>query len=68
MITNNNTNDVAYLGTRHTKHNMKEYAYSINSSHIRKYPRYWWDFIINDILLFDCNGCRYGFRIKQLKK
>ena len=63
MITNNNTKDVAYLGCYEEKY-IDEMKNATNSA--LNCPNWRW-YELLDIFLFDCNGCRYGFRIKQLK-
>jgi hypothetical protein len=65
MIENNNTNDVAYLGQFITQ-SFKKKLLSKTRQSIVKFPT----FKIGKKLttaIFNCNGCRYGFRIKQLK-
>jgi len=63
-MNNNNTADVAYLGSvlsgkYFSEHCTKESLFN-KPSEI--------DFYIGLTAVFDCNGTRYGFRIKKLKK
>ena len=75
---NNNTNDVAYLGMSRLKifiHKMQVMPIDYLSLKYNN-PQEEYELInevrnyhitASTIALFDCNGCRYGFRIKQLK-
>jgi hypothetical protein len=61
---NNNTRDIAYLGSSSypellSKTKMKESVYDKPTQ---------FDFEIGRTAVFDCNGTRYGFRIKKYKK
>lgn len=66
MIINNNTTDLSYLGA----YSMEHISFAIGNKVLASpynFPQSWDMYGKNDTLLFDCNGCRYGFRIKQLK-
>lgn len=62
---NNNTKDIAYLGW-HTMEKFCQYIWLIDSRTEMKLPPYH-SLQVGVTSLFDCNGCRYGFRIKELK-
>lgn len=64
---NNNTKDVAYLGLYPS---MSEHPEQCVIDIVVKYSigvPVWGSICVTDLLLFDCNGTRYGFRIKTLK-
>ena len=66
MIENNNTNDVAYLGWFKKVLTLKSIILKKKESHENKVP-FTKVSKQGTTAIFDCNGCRYGFRIKQLK-
>lgn len=63
---NNNTKDVAYFGA----YDLEYVNYAVSNKRIQSVwncPIMWTHYAKNTTLLFDCNGTRYGFRIKTLK-
>ena len=67
MIENNDTNDVAYLGAVLSETD-EDAILLIDECSVYPYPlQKGRKYVKDSIAIFDCNGCRYGFRIKTLK-
>ena len=63
MIQNNNTKDVAYLGS---VIHPKAFSSTCKKESVFNTPSEI-DWFIELTAVFDCSGTRYGFRIKELK-
>ena len=63
---NNNTKDVAYLGC-YEGSLIKIFANKLKTQSMLNCPQQWDEKKVGENMLFDCNGTRYGFRIKTLK-
>jgi len=66
-MNNNNTADVAYLGTFNPQNISVLSNYKFDESSPINVP-VWESKEIDEVMLFDCKGTRYVFKIKELKK
>lgn len=64
---NNNTSDIAYLGWVHNRISTTKILL-LNSTAPTKNPEPLIMYNNGAVFIFDCQGTRYGFRIKELKK